>query len=172
MKKSSVSKIILFLVGLGLLILLAFAFLSPQGGRPQQGEAAPDFNFVSFDGADISLSDLGGQVVVLNFWASWCGPCRQEAPELQEVWESYKGRGVVFVGLSYQDAEEASRAFIEEFGITYPNGVDSTKIARRYGLTGVPETFVIDAEGKVAWFYVGEVQADELAQRLAQMIGP
>lgn len=171
-KKSNATAIVSAIVGLGVLALLALAFLSPSGGRPRQGDPAPDFAVVLFDGSEVSLSDLRGQVVVLNFWASWCTPCRREAPELQAVWEMYEGKGVVFLGLSYKDAKDASRAFIEEFGITYPNGADPRgKISRTYGLIAVPETFVIDAEGKVAWFHIGEVQSDELARRLAQTIG-
>jgi len=171
MRKSSVTTGVSVIVGVGLLALLAFAFLSPSGGRPQQGQPAPDFTLVSLDGFEISPSDLQGQVVVLNFWASWCTPCRQEAPALQAVWETYKGQGVVFLGVSYKDAEDASRAFVEEFGITYPNGTDlGGRIGRLYGVTGVPETFIIDAQGKVAWFHMGELQAGVLEQQLAQMI--
>ena len=167
----NVTRILSIVVGLGLLALLAFAFFSPYGGRPLQGEPAPDFSLDLFDGSEVSLSDLRGQVVVLNFWASWCNPCRQEAPDLQEMWEMFEGRGVMFLGLSYKDAEDASRAFIQEFGITYPNGADPRgKIGRSYGVTAVPETFVIDAEGKVAWIKVGPVQADELVRRLALMV--
>jgi len=165
-----VIRIISIVFGLGLLALLAFAF-SPGSGRPLQGDPAPGFSLVLFDGSEVSLSDLRGQVVVLNFWASWCTPCRREAPELQKVWEMYEGKGFVFVGVSHKDAEDASRSFIQEFGITYPNGADlRSKISRAYGVTAVPETFVIDAEGRVAWVYIGEVQADELVQRLAQMV--
>ncbi len=168
----NVSRIISVVIGVGLLALLAFALLSPDGGRPQPGEPAPDFSLTLLDGSEISLSDLRGQVVVINFWASYCGPCRQEAPELQAVWERYKGAGVVLLGLSYKDAEDASRAFLEDLGITYLNGADRRgKIGRAYGITAVPETFVIDAEGKVAWLRIGEVQAGELAQQLADLTG-
>jgi len=168
----NLTRIISIVFGLGLLALLAFAFFSPGGGRPVQGDSAPDFSLVLFDGSEVSLSNLRGQVVVLNFWASWCDPCRQEASDLQKVWEMYEGKGVVFLGLSYKNAEEDSRAFVKELGITYRNGADDPrgKISRAYGVTAVPETFVIDAEGKVAWVYIGEVQADELVQRLAQMV--
>jgi cytochrome c biogenesis protein CcmG/thiol:disulfide interchange protein DsbE len=168
----NVTTVISVAVGVGVLVLLAFALFSPGGGRPLQGEPAPDFTLASFDGSEISLSDLQGQVVVLNFWASWCSPCRQEAADLQSVWEMYEGQGAVFLGVSHKDAEDAARAFVEEFGLTYSNGADpGGKISRAYGITGVPETFVIDGEGKVARSYIGPVVADELALRLAQMIG-
>jgi cytochrome c biogenesis protein CcmG/thiol:disulfide interchange protein DsbE len=171
-KRHNVTGIVSAVVGLGLLAVLAFAFFAPSGGRPAQGEPAPDFTVTLLDGSKASLSDLRGQVVVLNFWASWCNPCRQEAPALQRVWETYRDRGVLFVGVSYKDAEDASRAFVQEFGLTYPNGTDlKGDIGRTYGVTGVPETFIIDAQGRVARFYLGEIQAEELAQSLAQMTG-
>ena len=172
-RKSYVPSIVSIVVGLSLLALLAFAFLSPGGGRPLQGDPAPDFSMVLFDGTEVSLSDLSGQVVVLHFWASWCNPCRKEAPDLQKIWELYEGRGIVVLGVSYKDAEDASRAFVEEFELTYPNAADlKGKVSRAYGITAVPETFVIDAEGKVAWFFAGQVTAEELTRQLAQMIEP
>jgi cytochrome c biogenesis protein CcmG/thiol:disulfide interchange protein DsbE len=155
-------------VGLVLLALLSYGFLSARGsGRPQRGELAPDFTLVLFDGSQVSLADLRGQIVVLNFWASWCSPCRREAPALQETWARYEDEGVAFVGVTYQDAKGASQKFIQEFRITYANGTDEKgRISRAYGVIGVPETFIIDRDGKVAWFQIGEVQAEVLARQL------
>jgi len=169
-KKVSVSTILFAAVGVGVLALLAFALTSSDRGRPQPGEPASDFSLPLFDGTQLSLSDLRGQVVVLNFWASWCAPCRKEAPDLQTVWEMYQGQGVVFLGITYQDARNASQKFVEEAGITYPNGIDEKgRISRQYGVTAVPETFIIDRQGRVAWVHIGEVQAGELLRRLEQL---
>jgi cytochrome c biogenesis protein CcmG/thiol:disulfide interchange protein DsbE len=163
----SVPRVLAAVVGLGLLGLVAFGFLSSNGGRPQPGEIAPAFDLVLLDGSPISLDDLRGQVVVLNFWASWCGPCRNEAPALQSVWEAYQDRGVVFLGINYRDAPAASQAFIQEYGITYHNAVDvRSRVSTMYGVTAVPETFVIDGQGKVAWVQIGEVTAETLAREL------
>jgi cytochrome c biogenesis protein CcmG/thiol:disulfide interchange protein DsbE len=158
-------------VGLVLLALLAYGFLSSrEGGRPQRGEPAPEFTLDLLDGSTTTLDDLRGRVVVLNFWASWCSPCRLEAPALQSVWETYQDQGVVFVGVTYRDAEGASMAFIEEYGITYPNGVDKgSRISRDYGVTAVPETFVIDRQGQVAWFQIGEVREETLVWQLERL---
>jgi cytochrome c biogenesis protein CcmG/thiol:disulfide interchange protein DsbE len=165
------STIISLVVGLALVALLVVALLTRYTGRPQLGDPAPEFALTLLDGSEMSLSDLRGQVVVLNFWASWCFPCRREAPALQQVWESYRNQGVAFLGLSYQDVQSASQAFIEEFGITYPNGMDVRgRISRSYGITGVPETFVIDRDGNLVWFNVGEVSADTLIEQLERML--
>jgi cytochrome c biogenesis protein CcmG/thiol:disulfide interchange protein DsbE len=169
-KKVSVSTLLFAAVGVGVLALLAFALTSSDRERPRPGEPAPDFSLPLFDGTQLSLSDLRGQVVVLNFWASWCAPCRKEAPDLQTVWEMYRGQGIVFLGITYQDARNASQEFVEEEGITYPNGIDEKgRISRQYGVTAVPETFIIDRQGRVAWVHIGEVQAGELLRQLEQL---
>jgi DsbE subfamily thiol:disulfide oxidoreductase len=156
-------------VAVVLLALLTYGFLSSRsGGRLQRGELVPDFTLALLDGSEVTLAELRGQVVVLNFWASWCAPCRLEASALQSVWEAYRDQGVVFVGVTYHDAQGASLAFINEYGITYPNGVDKRgQISRDYGVTGVPETYVIDREGRLTWFQIGEVDAEELSQQVA-----
>jgi cytochrome c biogenesis protein CcmG/thiol:disulfide interchange protein DsbE len=160
-------------VGLVLLALLAYGFLSTgRGGRPQPGEPAPAFTLALLDGSEISLDDLRGEIVVLNFWASWCSPCRREASALQRVWEAYRDQGISFVGVTYRDAEGASLSFIEEYGITYPNGVDAKgRISLDYGVTAVPETFVIDRDGRLAWFQIGEVQEATLVRQLEGLLG-
>ncbi|HIP71854.1 MAG TPA: TlpA family protein disulfide reductase, partial [Anaerolineae bacterium] len=94
---------------------------------------APDFTLTSFDGETITLSELRGQVVIINFWASWCPPCREEAPYLEATWRKYKDQGVVFIGVDYVDTETAALAYIEEFDITYFNGPDvGTRISYDY----------------------------------------
>jgi cytochrome c biogenesis protein CcmG/thiol:disulfide interchange protein DsbE len=170
----SLSTRLVVAVGLVFLALLAYGFLSARkGGRPQRGEIVPSFTLVLLDGSEVSLAELRGQIVVLNFWASWCSPCRREAPALQSVWETYQDQGVVFVGVTYHDAEGASLAFIEEYGITYPNGVDEMgRISRDYGVTAVPETYVIDRAGRLAWSQIGEVQAEVLIRQIELAKGP
>jgi cytochrome c biogenesis protein CcmG/thiol:disulfide interchange protein DsbE len=111
--------------------------------------------------------------VVVNFWASWCPPCREEAPLFQALWERYRDQGVVFLGVTYVDSERNSRAFIDEFGITYPNAPDvGTYITKeQYHITGVPETFVIDQDGNIADFFLylqNETQLTTTLDRLLQ----
>jgi cytochrome c biogenesis protein CcmG/thiol:disulfide interchange protein DsbE len=157
-----------------LVALLAYALLAPDqlAPRPQPGDPAPEFTLNTFDSSQIALQDLRGQVVVLYFWASWAAPCRREAPGLEELWQSYKDRGVKLIGIPFQDAENASLDFLREFGITYPNGADPIgRIRSAYGVTQVPELFIVDPDGQVVWTRAGEFSADELKEQLVQLVG-
>jgi len=168
-----VSNLLAVVVALAVLALLSLALLSGRQERPQPGDPAPPFSLSLFDGPTVSLSDLKDQVVVLNFWASWCAPCRREAGELQHAWEAYRERGVVFLGITYKDTPSASLRFIQEMGITFPSGADEKgRISRAYAITGVPETFVIDRDGRVAWFHIGELETGALAEQLDALLAP
>jgi len=112
------------------------------------------------DAHKLSLADLRGKAVFLNFWASWCPPCRAEARDLEAAWQKVKDKNLVFLGIALQDTEKDSRAFLEEFNITYPNGRDeSGKIAVDYGTWGIPESFFIDAQGRITYKHVGGIRA-------------
>jgi cytochrome c biogenesis protein CcmG/thiol:disulfide interchange protein DsbE len=142
-------------IGLGLLLLILFlGLLRAQEGPVAVGKRAPDFTLTSFDGQEYRLSDLRGKVVVLNFWASWCKPCEQEAADLEAAWRYYQGQGdgVVFLGVAYTDTEKNALEYLEKFDITYPNGPDlGTRISQAYRITGVPETYIIDRDGVLAY---------------------
>lgn len=130
---------------------------------PTSRPAAPAFTLTTFEGERITRGDLAGKAVVLNFWASWCAPCRTEMPYFETTYRAYRERGVVFVGLAIQDDPDASRAFLEELGITYPNGPDEgNEIALRYKLTGLPTTVFITRDGKVARRWTGSLTEQQL----------
>lgn len=130
--------------------------LDRSGSGPIASGPAPDFTLTAFDGQSVTLQDLRGQVVVVNFWASWCPPCREEAAYLERTWRDHQGRGVVFLGVDWVDTEKEALAYIDEFDITYFNGPDlGTRIAQAYRIRGVPETFFIDKNGQVRWVKVG-----------------
>lgn len=148
----------LIVPALGVLALLAYGVTTEPRYIPTPflAKPAPPFTLTLFDGAVFRLEDLRGQVVFLNFWASWCPPCRAEARTLEAAWQQYRGAGVVFIGANIQDQEEPARAFIEEFGISYPNGMDrGSRIAIDYGVWGLPETFIIDRDGRITYKHVG-----------------
>lgn len=140
----------LILAAIGLMLVLAAA-LRRSSAALEVGAAAPDFAFETFDGERVALADLRGKVVLLNFWASWCLPCAQEAADLEAVWRDYRDRGLVVIGLAYTDTEPAALDYLARHAISYPNGMDrASAIARRYHLSGVPETLVIDRAGRLA----------------------
>ncbi len=150
-----------FVVWGGLIVFLAIlglALYNSQRGRVAVGERAPVFTLTSFAGQTYSVSELKDKVVLVNFWASWCVPCANEAAYLQAAWKYYQPRGdVLFLGVDYTDTEKAARAYIQRFGITYPNGPDlGTRVSDMYRMTGVPETFIIDQNGRLADFKYGE----------------
>ena len=120
---------------------------------------APGFTLPLLDGTGpTSLARYPGKIVVLNLWASWCGPCRDESPKLQSVWESYRSLGVQFLGVDQQDSKAEASAFVREFGLTYPIAFDPDgSVAASYGALGLPTTFVIDASGVIRYRFLGRV---------------
>lgn len=153
---------ILLVLAVGLLLVLSLDS-SPAAGAATPGREAPDFEFASFEGDRVALADLRGKAVVLNFWASWCVPCRAEMPYFESTYQAYKDRGVVFVGLAMQDRPEDSRAFLEELAVSYPNGSDEgSDISLRYGVAGLPTTVFIAPDGKVARTWKGTLSEEQL----------
>lgn len=151
--------------------LLAYGFTTDPRAVPSTitGKLAPDFSLTLFDGRSIRLSDFRGKVVFLNFWASWCPPCRAEARLLEAAWRLAKDRDVVFLGVNIQDTEEGARRFIQEFDVTYPNGRDAgSRIAINYGVYGLPETFFIDREGRITYKHIGALGAETLGRKLVE----
>ena len=134
---------------------------------------APAFDLPALAGpGSISLRSPAGSITVVNIWASWCPPCRQEAPQLEQVWTRYEGRGVRFIGVDHQDTREGGLSFVREFGITYPVAFDpGGTVAARYGAVGVPTTFVIAPDGRIAYRFLGKTTAAMLATTLDRLLG-
>ena len=161
-----------------LFILLAWSLLSDEGGglaaAANRGErpSAPDFTLERLDErGELQLSSLRGKAVVVNFWASWCQPCKEEAPHLQEVWREHRDRGLVVVGLDSKDFRQDGRRFVRRFEWTFPIAFDGGgDVSKDYGVTGYPETFVIDRSGRVVEALVGAVNSDEDRERLQAAI--
>ena len=146
-----------FAILLGFLSLIAWGLNRSMSGPIQVGQKVPDIEILTFDDEMINTSDFAGKVIVLNFWASWCKPCEQEAAELEMAYQYFKpGDQVVFLGLAYVDTEPNSLAYLQKFGITYPNGPDlRTSVSQMFKIRGVPETYIIDKEGKLAYAKIG-----------------
>lgn len=160
-------------VVLALVLMLGYGLASKQGntGNSLLAREAPGFTLELFDGNTVTLSDLRGQPVVVNFWASWCSPCREEAADLENVWRDYKGQGVVFVGINVSDARQDALDYIKEFDITYSNGPDQgKKIYNTYGVTGFPETFFVNRQGIIVRKYVGPLDEQTLAAFMEELL--
>ena len=164
-------QVVIWVFVVALLLLVAVTLKKRQQGTVQPGDTIPDFTLPLFSGyeyqgqSEVKLSDFRGKVVVLNFWASWCKPCEQEAAELQEAWEFYESNAeVVFVGADYVDTEPEARAYLKKFGITFFNGPDmGTKISQTFRIQGVPETYFIDQEGTLYYIKIGPfISVDEI----------
>ena len=156
-------------VGVGILLIVGYA-LQPQLVSPI-GSPAPNFVVSLFDGGELALADLQGSVVVVNFWASWCPPCREEAPILEQAWQDYKDEGVAFIGVAFKDNPAKAMAFNEEFNITYPTGEDPySRISRSYRVTGVPETFLIAKDGRLVQQFIGPVTDVKLGAALDELL--
>jgi cytochrome c biogenesis protein CcmG/thiol:disulfide interchange protein DsbE len=158
---------------LAILGLLAYGFTTEPKYIPTPfiAKPAPPFTLTLFDGSTLALDRLRGKVVFLNFWASWCPPCRAEARLLEAAWQKYREQGVVFVGVNIQDEEESARAFLQEFGITYPNGLDrGARIAIEYGVWGLPETFFIDRDGRITYKHVGALGRATVSAKIEEAL--
>ena len=123
---------------------------------------APDFTLELFEGGSVSLSDLQGKVVLVDFWASWCPPCIEEAPTLNRIYEEYRERGVEFLGVCIWDTTKTCEQFLEDYAVAYPTGRDAEgEILVDYGVKGIPEKFFIDAQGRVVRKFAGPVREEE-----------
>jgi cytochrome c biogenesis protein CcmG, thiol:disulfide interchange protein DsbE len=141
---------------LGLLLVVGIMLIRTQKGPIGVGDEVPDLTLTTFDGDLIPFEDLAGEVVVINFWASWCKPCEQEAAELEQAYQMYKEEGVVFLGVDYVDTETEARQYLENFRITYPNGPDlGTRISQAFRIRGVPETYIMGPDGRLAAVKIG-----------------
>lgn len=139
--------------------------------RPLAGQPAPGFAIALLDGSTFRLSEQRGQVLVVNFWATWCPPCEDELPDLQATWEEYQAQGVTLIGIAYQDQEGAVQEYVDRYSLTYPVGLDpEARVSTAYGITGVPETFVVDADGQVAYVHIGPVNAAQLRATLERLL--
>lgn len=139
-----------------------------------QGTPAPDFSVTVFDhprlanrGELLTLAGLKGKVVVINFWGSFAVPCQQEAPLLERLWNEYKDQNVIFIGIDLYNTEKSALAYLDQYGITYPNALDhGTQIAEQYGIIGVPETFVVNTKGEIIWHVAVPVNESNLRAQI------
>jgi peroxiredoxin len=149
----------------GLLALLVWK-LGHQHHAPPVGTQAPAFTLQPLDGSgSVSLAQLRGHPVVLNFWASWCPPCKSEAPALERAWQSYRGR-IDFIGIDDKDLASEARTFVSAHGLTFPILKDGPgDVTDSYGISQLPETYVLDSSGKIVAHIAGPIDSSEFASQ-------
>ena len=170
-------QIIIWVLLVGLLVIVAMGLNRAQQGTIQPGQVVDNFTLPLFSGyeykgqSEVQLTDLQGKIVVINFWASWCKPCEQEAADLQRAWAEYEpGGDVIFLGADYVDTEPEARVYLKKFGITFPNGPDlATRISQYFRIKGVPETYFIDRAGVLRYVQVGPFSS---VQQIKNIIDP
>jgi peroxiredoxin len=166
------------------LVLAPVAYLAL---RPAEEQPVPDFDLPTLDGGRLSSAELHGSPVVLNFFASWCAPCREEAPLLERTWQTYKDRGVRFVGVDIRDTPSDARRFVREFGLSYPIVRDQDQtLARALDVYGLPQTFFVDrrwrlstaaeggkvGEGRAGVVQLGAIGRAELNAEIERLLQP
>lgn len=155
--------ILILVPAAGFIALLALGFLKAAPSQHDAGSVAPEFSLPLLDGTGSLSSDmLRGRPLVINVWASWCQPCRQEAPLLEKAWRRYKAEGVVFLGVNVHDAKSDARRFVQEFNVTYPVVRDTgNQLSDDLGVTGIPETFFVDQNWRLVESTTGTTRGEE-----------
>ena len=140
---------------------------SAGGSKP-----APQFTLSSLDGKRVAMKDLSNKVVVIDFWATWCGPCREEIPHLNKLYSDFKGQGLEIVGISMDDGPDVVKDFAREFRMEYPLVMGSDELAEQFGgILGLPTTFIIDRKGNIVKRFVGLPPAEELSRVVRELLG-
>lgn len=143
-------------IGLILWMLAGLIGVAPVSAAPETGKTAPDFALKSDSGQNVRLSELRGQVVLVNFWASWCPPCRQELPLLGNLYSQYRTAGFVLLGVNVDDDRKNATAMAQRLGLRFPTLFDADKaVSRRYGVDTMPTTLLIDRDGRVRHVHRG-----------------
>jgi DsbE subfamily thiol:disulfide oxidoreductase len=166
--------IIAVLVAVAIVGLLVYGLVSKGNSRLAVGEAAPSPMLPKLDEPGSgSLKDYRGRWVLVNFWASWCGPCRDEAPELTRFQKEHGGKNFTVVGIDTQDISDDGTKFAREYGIDYPLLHDGNgDYGHEFGTTGVPENYLLEPNGRLAWFEAGPVDAKILEEHVVPLLPP
>ena len=162
----------LAIAAVGVLAGLLVWQLTHQPPAPRVGQRAPAFELDRLNGpGSVSLTSLRGKAVVLNFFASWCAPCKREAPALEKVWRDYRAQGVIVLGIDTNDASNDAKQFISAHGVTYPTVGDGGGLTGKYGIQGLPATYVLNRQGRIVGGEIlGPVSEAAYAQELSRYL--
>ncbi len=179
MKKILLIVVVLLILSVAFSGILLSGCANPDSGSgpateygPEVGKLAPDFTLTGLDGQEVSLSDFRGKPVLINFWASWCGPCRIEMPFLQEVYEEWNSKGLVVLAVNLQENRIIVEKFAESMGLTFPILLSpGSKIPLSYNVRGIPATFLIDVDGVIRDIKIGAFSGvGEIESKLAKIM--
>ena len=146
---------------------------SPTGPAPRLEREAPDFTLRTLDGQDVKLSDFRGRPVWINFWATWCPPCRAETPDIQEVYENHESDGLVVLAISIGESPSTVSDYVKRTGTTFTTGVDqTTSIAAQYRIVGIPTHFFIDREGVIREWRIGSMSKKTMENKVKEIMSP
>jgi thiol-disulfide isomerase/thioredoxin len=162
----------------GLLLIVALVVTGCSGASEasvkkgvSQGSYALDFTLEALDGSEASLSDYAGSVVLVNFWATWCPPCRDEIPHFEEAYQAYQDEGLVVLGVNYQESAAEVEPFVQGFGVTYPILLDeSGMLAKEYRAVGLPTSVLVDRDGVIQVRHSGYLSEGQLEQYLSELL--
>lgn len=156
---------------LSLLLWVGSLLMAGEAGA-LVGDRAPDLVLPDLEGKPVQLSRLTGKVVVVNFWATWCDPCRDELPDFVKLHQEYRGRGLEVIGISMDKGkDERVKAFVKEFGIDYPIVIGDIQVARQWLVRGIPMTFLVDRAGKIARVIPGATDKRSLEEGIRPLLG-
>jgi len=154
-------------------VVASLALLSAAACSKSSMQAAPDFSLRDLSGHNVHLTDYRGRLVLLNFWASWCAPCREEMPQFSQWQSSYGPRGLQVIGVSMDDDAKTAREFLKQHPVSYPIVMGDDKLGESFGgILGLPTTYLIDAQGRIVARYLGESNVKALGTRMRALLRP
>lgn len=168
----AVTVVILLLASIGIIISIVNFSKTEKAGQPKVGQAASDFTQVGINDKKISLHDLQGKVVLLNFWGSWCEPCRQEMPMIEKTYEKYKDQGLIVIGVNIGESKVTAKGFAERMGLTFPILLDQKRdvTLKQYIVDQIPSSFFIDKHGVIRYVFTGPMNQDYIEKNVKSLL--
>ncbi len=158
-------------VVLAALVFAVYSSLNKNPATVKVGDEAPNFSLQQLDGEPVKLSDLRGKAVLLNFWGSWCKPCKSEMPAIEKIYQKNKDKGFVVVGVNIGESPIVVKQFAEQVGVTFPLWLDQKReITQLYKIGPIPTSFFIDRNGKVADYFIGQMTESIMAEKVAKIL--
>lgn len=164
---------VLLIASIGIIFaLLKFTNSDQTATQPQVGQVAPNFSLMNTDDKKVTLTDLKGKVVLMNFWGTWCDPCREEMPRIQQIYENYKDKGFVVVGVNIGESKVTAKGFADRLGLTFPIVLDHDRSVTldQYKIGPIPTSFFIDKQGVIRYVYTGPMSSSYIEKNIQTLL--